>query len=49
VADEAFQAQVQYLGGICIFRKGRYLGGYANLPDSQQAVSLAAKLAARIP
>lgn len=49
VADEAFQAQAQYLGGICIFRKGRYLGGYANLPGSQQAVSLAAKLAARIP
>jgi hypothetical protein len=49
VADEAFQAKAQYLGGICIFRKGRYLGGYANLADSQQAVSLAAKLAARIP
>ncbi|MDR3726510.1 MAG: hypothetical protein P4K86_05660 [Terracidiphilus sp.] len=49
VADEAFQAQAQYLGGICIFRKGRYLGGYANLPDPQLAVTLAAKLAARIP
>jgi hypothetical protein len=49
VADEAFQAQAQYLGGICIFRKGRYLGGYANLPDPQLAVALAAKLAARIP
>jgi hypothetical protein len=49
VADEAFQAKAQYLGGICIFRKGRYLGGYANLPDSKQAVTLAAKLADRIP
>lgn len=49
VGDEAFQAKEKYLGGICIFRKGRYLGGYANLPDSQLAVSLAAKLAARIP
>ena len=49
VADEAFQAQAQYLGGICIFRKGRFLGGYANLPDPQLAVTMAAKLAARIP
>jgi hypothetical protein len=49
VGDEAFQAKAQYLGGICIFRKGRTLAGYANLPDSQQAVSLALQLAARIP
>jgi hypothetical protein len=49
VADEAFQAKAQYLDGICIFRKGRYLGGYANVPDGQQAAALAAKLAARIP
>jgi hypothetical protein len=49
VGDEAFQAKAQYLGGICIFRKGRTLAGYANLPDSQQAASQAAQLAARIP
>jgi hypothetical protein len=49
IGDEAFQAKAQYLDGICIFRKGRYLGGYANLPDPQQAASQAAKLAARIP
>jgi len=49
IADEAFQARAQYLDGICIFRKGRYLAGYANLPDPQQAASQAAKLAARIP
>ena len=49
VGDVAFQAKAQYLGGICIFRKGRTLGGYANLPDPQEAVSQAAKLAARIP
>jgi hypothetical protein len=49
VGDEAFQATAQYLGGICIFRKGRTLAGYANLPDSQQATSQAAQLAARIP
>lgn len=49
IGDEAFQANAQYLVGICIFRKGRILAGYANLPDPQQAVSQAAKLAVRIP
>jgi hypothetical protein len=49
VGDEAFQAKAKYLDGICIFRKGRYLAGYANLPEPQQAAALAAKLAARIP
>jgi hypothetical protein len=49
VGDEAFQARTQYLDGICVFRKGRYLAGYANLPDFQEAVSWATKLAARIP
>jgi len=49
IGDEAFQAKAPYLGGICIFRQGRILAGYANLPDSQQAASQAAQLAARIP
>lgn len=49
VGDEAFQAKAQYLDRICIFRKGQYLGGYANLPEPQDAASQAAKLAARIP
>jgi hypothetical protein len=49
VADEAFQAKDQYLGGLCIFRKGRYLGGFANLPDAQSAALLAGTLAVRIP
>jgi hypothetical protein len=49
IGDEAFQSQGKYLDGICIFRKGRYVAGYANLPESQQAASQAAKLAARIP
>jgi len=47
--DEAFQAKAPYLDGICIFRKGRYLGGYANLPGPQEAAFQAARLAARIP
>ena len=49
IGDEAFQAQAQYLGGLCIFRKGRVLAGYANLPTPQQAASQAAVLAGRIP
>ena len=49
VGDEGFSAKAKYLEGICIFRKGRYLGGYANLPEPQAAVSQASQLAARIP
>lgn len=49
VGDEAFQVKAKYLDGVCIFRKGRMVGGYANLPEIQEAVSQAAKLAARIP
>jgi hypothetical protein len=49
IGDEAFQAKAQYLDGICIFRKGRYIAGYANLPDPQQAASQAAQLDVRIP
>ena len=49
VGDEAFQAKAQYLGGLCFFRKGRTLAGYANLPAAGDAVALAQKLAARMP
>ena len=49
ITDEAFQAKAPYLDGICVFRKGRFLAGYANLPDATQAAALAAKLAPRIP
>jgi hypothetical protein len=49
VADEAFLAKAPYLDGICVFRKGRFLAGYANLPDATQGAALSANLAARIP
>ena len=49
IGDEAFQAKAQYLDGICVFRKGRYVAGYANLPEARRAALLAAQLAARIP
>ena len=49
VADEAFQTKDQYLGGLCFFRRGRYLAGYANLSDAQTAAALATKLVSRLP
>ena len=49
IDNEAFQAKEPYLDGICFFRKGRFIAGYANLPDATQAAALAANLAPRIP
>ena len=49
LADEAFVAKAPYLEGICIFRKGRIIAGYTNLPDPQTAAARAAKLLERIP
>ena len=49
VADEAFQADDQYLGGLCMFRKGRYIGGFANMPDTKEATTQAASLAEHMP
>lgn len=49
VADDALQMQDKYLGGICFFRKGKYLGGYANMPDGAAAVAASAALMARVP
>jgi hypothetical protein len=49
VADEAFQADDQYLGGLCMFRKGRYIGGFANMPDALAATTQATSLAEHIP
>jgi len=49
VGDEAFCVKDEYLGSLCMFRKGRHVGGYANVPDGQDASTLARALAARIP
>jgi hypothetical protein len=49
VADEALQLQDKYLGGVCFFRKGKYIGGYANMPDGAIATAASAFLAARVP
>jgi hypothetical protein len=49
IADEAFTANDQYLGRICVFRKGRMIGGYSNVADGQDPTALAATLAGRLP
>jgi len=49
VADEAIQLQDKYLGGVCVFRKGKYLGGYANMSDGAAATAASTNLAARLP
>jgi len=48
LADDAFQATDKYLGRLCFFRKGRYIGGFAGLAEGQDAQALSAVLAARI-
>jgi len=49
LGDESFGAQTQYLDNLCVFRKGRYLAGFANLPNAQDALSRSADLVHRIP
>ena len=49
LADEAFQGTDKYLNGMCVFRKGRFVAGYANLPPGADGKALASALAARIP
>src|SRR5947209_434298 len=48
VGDEAIQATDRYLGRLCMFRKGRYLGGYANVAEPNDPVALATALAAAL-
>ena len=48
IADEAFTASDKYLNGMCIFRKGNFIGGFANLPDSRSGVAETEKLAANV-
>jgi hypothetical protein len=49
LADEALQMQDKYLAGVCFFRKGKYIGGFANMPDGAAAATASAKLAVRVP
>lgn len=49
VADEAFLYTDKYLGRLCVFRKGKYIAGYAISQDGVDPVSLSTALAAKVP
>jgi hypothetical protein len=48
IGDEGFTAADKYLDGLCVFRKGRYLGGFANLKGGRDATAEASQLAGAI-
>lgn len=48
IADEAFTATDKYLNGLCVFRKGNFIGGFADLKPGRNGVAESAKLAANI-
>jgi hypothetical protein len=48
IADEAFQATDKYLGRLCVFRKGQYVGGYAIAQDGMDPVALSKALAEKV-
>jgi hypothetical protein len=48
IADEGFTATDKYLAGMCIFRKGQFVGGYANLQPGRDAAPDAVRLAGQI-
>jgi hypothetical protein len=48
VGDEAFEANDKYLGRLCMFRKGRYIGGFTGLKEGADVVAVTSKLAANV-
>ena len=48
IADEAFKAKDKYLNGMCVFRKGNFVAGFADLKDGRDGVAEAAGLAVKI-
>lgn len=48
IGDEAFTASDKYLNGVCVFRKGAFIGGFANLPEGRNGVAETEKLAANV-
>jgi len=49
IADESFSGADRYLDGMVVFRKGRFIGGFANLKNGRNASAETANLAANIP
>ena len=48
IGDEAFTGADKYLDGLCVFRKGRYIGGFANLKGGRDVTAEASQLAASL-
>lgn len=48
VADEGFEANEKYLGRLCVFRKGRTIGGFTGLAADAEPVAVTATLAERV-
>ena len=49
IADEAFQTTDKYLGRLCVFRKGRYIGGFAISRDGTDPIAASKALAEKVP
>jgi len=48
VGDEAFTGVDKYLDGLCVFRKGRFVGGFANLKGGRDVTAEASALASSV-
>jgi hypothetical protein len=48
LGEEAFTGTDRYLDGLCVFRKGRYIGGFANLKSGVDGPAETAKLEALV-
>jgi hypothetical protein len=48
ISDEAFTGTDKYLDGLCVFRKGRFIGGFANLKPGRDATPEATLFASRL-
>lgn len=49
LGNESFRGSDQYLGALCVFRKGRILAGYTNSTHEDEAIEQATRLSFRIP
>lgn len=48
LADEGFEANDKYLGKLCIFRKGRYVGGFTGLKEGEDVMGASNSLAEKV-
>lgn len=49
LGDEAFTVEDRYLGRMCFFRKGAYVGGYTNVPEGSDPLTLAGAIFQAMP